>query len=226
MTFWNLSHAPEALASLDDERLCREVRAGNHQAFLELFDRYWRQVFRLASAIIRDEAEAEDLAQALFLEVHRNLLQFDPQKGSFRTLLFRYAYTRAIDQRRRLKSRHFYSNVPLEDLDASSLANGPSFSWGYSMEEGTQLIRQAMEHLDEKQRATVEAYFFRGLSLNEIAEELGDSFGNARHHLYRGLAKMRKLLLGADGKEKPAEASRSISSSVQNKMPKRLASEV
>ncbi len=226
MTFWNGAHRGEALGSLTDESLCREVAAGNHEAFLELFDRYWRQVFRLAYAVIRDEAEAEDLAQGLFLEVHRSMLRFDSQKGSFRTLLLRYAYTRAIDQRRRLESRRFYSNVKLEAVSRSSLLHNLSLACGLSIEEGIHLIEQAMKQLDEKQRATVEAYFFRGLSLKEIAQELGDSFGNARHHLYRGLERMRKLMVARDQTEESGQAQRNLSTRFQRKVPKRLASEV
>jgi RNA polymerase sigma-70 factor (ECF subfamily) len=209
MTFWNRARGPEALRSLPDESLCREVRAGSHEAFLVLFDRYWQQVFRMAYAVIRDAAEAEDLAQTLFLEVHRSLLQFDSEKGSFRTLLLRYAYTRAIDQRRRLASRRFYSNVNLETVQASSLVSDPVFSSGLSIEEATHLIERGMKRLDEKQRATVHAYFFRGLSLQEIADELGDSFGNARHHLYRGIANMRKFVTTANESEETGTASRS-----------------
>src|SRR5713101_4965000 len=128
MTFWNRPRSLEQLRFLPDEPLCREVSHGNQEAFLVLFDRYWHQVFRLANAVIRDEAEAEDLAQALFLEVHASMLRFDEQKGSFRTLLLRYAYTRAIDQRRKLESRRFYSNLHLEELRPSSMLDDSSLT--------------------------------------------------------------------------------------------------
>jgi RNA polymerase sigma-70 factor, ECF subfamily len=226
MTSRNRMQSPEPLHSLSDELLCRKATAGDHEAFLELFDRYWRQVFRLAYVVIRDEAEAEDLAQVLFLEVHRSMLRFDVKKGSFRTLLLRYAYTRAIDHRRRLESRRFYSNARLEALPSSSFVYDSPLTSGLSIEEGMHLIEEAMKHLDAKQRATVEAYFFRGLSLHEIAQELGDSFGNARHHLYRGLQKMRKLLVTRDRIEESGEADRSITTRLHRKVSKRVAAEV
>jgi RNA polymerase sigma-70 factor (ECF subfamily) len=105
MIFWKRLQPPEQLRSLSDECLCREVAKGNHEAFLLLFDRHWRDVFRLASSVLRNAAEAEDMVQSLFLEVHTTMLRFDEQRGSFRTLLLRYAYTRAIDHRRHLESR-------------------------------------------------------------------------------------------------------------------------
>jgi len=206
-----------------DEELCREVAQGSQEAFLILFDRHWQPVFRIACSILRDEAEAEDLAQALFLEVHRTMLRFDDRKGSFRTLLLRYAYTRAIDHRRHLESRRFYSSVEYEDLCAAALTHAPALLAGLSLEECRHLIGQAMKHLDSKQRATVEAYFFRGLSLNEIAEELGENFGNTRHHFYRGLEKMRNALAV---KEEIAPESSPFTATLKPRVSKGLAPEV
>jgi RNA polymerase sigma-70 factor (ECF subfamily) len=129
------------------------------------------------------------------------MLQFDAERGSFRTLLLRYAYTRAIDQRRRLESRRFYSAIQLQDLPANSLVRSECLSSGLSIEEASRLIEQGMQQLDEKQSRTVEAYFFRGLCLNEIALELDDSLGNVRHYLYRGIAKMRIFIAPAEPKK-------------------------
>ena len=203
---WNRGHNWQAMS---DESLCQEARSGCYEAYLNLFDRYWRQVFRLANAVLHDEGEAEDVAQALFLEVHRNMLQFDSERGSFRTLLLRYAYTRAIDQRRRLESRSFYSTIELQDVPSASIMPIPSLSSGLSIEEASRLIQQGMQQLDDRQSKTVEAYFFRGLSLHEIAAEMNDSFGNVRHHLYRGIAKMRKFIVATEaGRSKSSSSSR------------------
>jgi len=226
MTFWNRLRSPEQLRCLPDEALCREVAQGNQEAFLLLFDRYWRQVFRVAYSVIRDQGEAEDLAQTLFLEVHTSMLRFDKEKGSFRALLLRYAYTRAIDQRRRLECRQFYSRVAFDNVGPSMLAQGASLAFGLTSEEGTHLFEQALKHLDEKQRSTIEGYFFLGLSLNEIAHQQGDSFGNVRHHLYRGLDKMRKLFPAKEQAEDSEEVASSIAARLQRKVSKRLASEV
>ena len=208
MSFWNRMQGAQSLQSMSDESLCSEVTEGRYEAYLVLFDRYWRQVFRLANAVLHDEGEAEDVAQALFLEVHKNMLKFDSEKGSFRTLLLRHAYTRAIDQRRRLESRRFYSTVELQDVPSISLTRAHHLSSGLSIEEASRLIQQGMQQLDDRQSRTVEAYFFRGLSLNEIAEELDESLGNVRHHLYRGIAKMRKFIVVKEANTARVEASR------------------
>src|SRR6266478_6675456 len=167
--FGKRPNAPEQLRSLPDEALCREAAAGNHDAFLVLFDRYCEDVFRLAYSVLRNKAEAEDLVQGLFLEVHTTMLRYDEQRGSFRTLLLRYAYTRAIDHRRHLESRRYYTSVQIEELESGLLARDESLASGLSLEERTRLIEQGLERLDEMQRRAVTAYFFRGLSMNEIA---------------------------------------------------------
>jgi RNA polymerase sigma-70 factor (ECF subfamily) len=226
MIFWKRLHAPEQLWSLPDESLCREVIKGNHDAFLVLFDRYWQDVFRLASSVLRNAAEAEDLVQALFLEVHTTMLRYDEQRGSFRTLLLRYAYTRAIDQRRHLESRRYYTSLQIEELEPEALARDVSLASGLSLEEGTRLIEQGLEQLDDKQRTAVTAYFFRGLSVNEIAHELGESFGNARHHLYRGLERMRRVLAPKDETEESTEPEPKVVLRVHRRLSKQVAPEV
>jgi DNA-directed RNA polymerase specialized sigma24 family protein len=89
MSFWDRKHTSQSFQTLSDESLCREAKKGCYEAYLVLFDRYWRQVFRLAHAVLHDDGEAKVVAQALFLEVHRNMLRFDPERGSFRLLLLR-----------------------------------------------------------------------------------------------------------------------------------------
>src|SRR5213082_2006780 len=203
MIFRNRPRDLGQLRADSDEVLCGEILKGNHEAFLVLFDRYWQDVYRLAYSIVRNAAEAEDLVQGLFLVVHTTLLRYDEQRGPFRTFLLRCAYTRAIDHRRHLESRRYYTSVQIEDLEAELLARDESLASGLSLEEGTRLIEQGLERLDEKQRRAVTAYFFRGLSMNEIADELGESFGNARHHLYRGLERMRRVLAPKDETNEP-----------------------
>ncbi len=226
MMFGKRPNAPEQLRSLPDEALCHEATAGNHDAFLVLFDRYCEDVFRLAYSVLRNKAEAEDLVQGLFLEVHTTMLRYDEQRGSFRTLLLRYAYTRAIDHRRHLESRRYYTSLQIEELDPETLPRHASLTFGLSPEEGTYLIDQALNHLDAKQRAVVMAYFFRGLSVNEIAHELGESFGNARHHLYRGLDRMRRLLGPREEEEEPSEPDRSVTLRLHRRVTERVAPEV
>src|SRR5258706_26269 len=137
--FGKRANAPEQLRSLPDEVLCREATGGNHDAFLVLFDGYCEDVFRLAYSVLRNKAEAEDLVQGLFLEVHTTMLRYDEERGSFRTLLLRYAYTRAIDHRRHLESRRYYTSAQIEELQSELLVQDDSLASGLYLEQHASL---------------------------------------------------------------------------------------
>lgn len=227
MAFAKWPRGTDQLRARSDEELCREVVKGNHEAFLVLFDRYWVDVFRLGRPVLRNNEEAEDLVQALFLEVHTTMLHYDEQRGPFRSLLLRYAYTRAIDHRRYLESRRYYASVQIDELDQRTLVSEDSLASGLTLEEGAQLIEEGLSQLDDKQRVAVTAYFFEGLSLNEIAEKLDESYGNARHHLYRGLERMRKVLAPKKEAEKASpEEDGTVALSIEERLGKRVTPEV
>ena len=89
------------------------------EALSLLFRRYAHMVRAVAERILRDASEAEDLVQEVFLFVFRKGALFDPERGSARSWLAQVTYHRAFDRRRYLVSRHFYSNLELQEADFS-----------------------------------------------------------------------------------------------------------
>ena len=74
--------------------------------------------------ILRDDSEADDLLQEVFLFVHRNCSMFDSVQGLVRSWIVQMTYHRAIDRRRYLNSRHFYTRL---DLDGVTDLTGTTF---------------------------------------------------------------------------------------------------
>jgi RNA polymerase sigma-70 factor (ECF subfamily) len=192
-------------AELSDESLMVRVGENGGEALALLFRRYSRLVRGVALRILRDASEADDLLQDIFLFVHRKAAIFDPNKASVRSWIVQMTYQRAIDRRRYLQSRHFYTRL---DLDGSE--DMPDSRQG--REEGelsTGLVGKAtvgglLDTLTQDQRDTLMLYFFEGYAFAEIAEKLNQSLGNIRNHYYRGLEKLRKQifpgkLLGRNG---------------------------
>jgi RNA polymerase sigma-70 factor (ECF subfamily) len=89
-----------------DETLLVAIAKGSREALGLLFRRYARAVFVLASRILRDVAEAEDLVQEVFLSLSEKAKLFDPSKGVGASWLMRIAYLRALDRRKYLGVRH------------------------------------------------------------------------------------------------------------------------
>ena len=100
--------ASSASGELADEVLIERICLGEKEALAALFQRYARLVRSVAARILRDAAEAEDLAQDLFLFIHRKCGLFDSSKSSARSWIVQMTYHRAIERRRYLTTRHFY----------------------------------------------------------------------------------------------------------------------
>ncbi|MFP5227634.1 MAG: RNA polymerase sigma factor [Acidobacteriota bacterium] len=174
-----------------------QVRTGDQEALGTLFRRYARMVRSVACRILRDTAEADDLVQEVFLFVFHKASLFDPALGSVRSWLIQVAWHRAIDRRRYLTSRHFYTSVEIaDDLLTSGPAPGLLKLYEESMEGalGRDALRRIDESLSEDQRRVIHLYFFEGNTVGEIAALLGQTAGNIRNHYYRALEKMRRAV--------------------------------
>jgi RNA polymerase sigma-70 factor, ECF subfamily len=146
---------------------------------------------------LRDRAEADDLLQDVFLFVHRNCSTFDSSKAAMRSWLVQMTYHRAIDRRRYLNSRHFYTRLDLdgatEFLDQRAESREDNVLFNSLV--GNTTVRALLDALTEDQRNTLNLHFFEGQTFNEIAMTLNQSLGNIRNHYYRGLEKLRALVL-------------------------------
>ena len=180
---------PIRLAELADETLMDQVSRGGQDALSLLFRRYARLVRAVAYKILRDESEADDTLQEVFLFIHRKSKLFDSSKSSARSWIVQVTYHRAIDRRRYLQSRHFYTQVDLEDVARELGDDGYKSAIEALEHEG---VRRLFEALSENQRQTLQLYFFEGLTFNEIAAKLGQTRGNVKNHYFRGLDKLRK----------------------------------
>ena len=110
-------------------------------------------------------------------------------KGSAASWIMQVTYHRAIDRHRYLDCRHHYK---AQELDEQQLG----FTTGQSTDEidGRTILNDLSEHLTADQRQTLELHFCEGYSFREIAEKLGQTVGNVRHHYYRAMERLRSHL--------------------------------
>ena len=175
------------LKEKSDEDLLFQLSNGNKEALSILFQRHARTVFNVARRILRDDSEAEDLLQELFLFIFQKAGLFDAAKGSAASWIIQMAYHRSIDRRRYLGFRQHYNTQELDE-ERRHTAHGQ-----VSVNEvaGRQLLNRLRKELSAEQRQTLELHFFEGYSFHEIAEKTGQTFGNVRNHYYRGLERLR-----------------------------------
>ena len=186
------------ISELSDKLLLEQVRQGDREALGILFRRYARAVRNVAYRILRNEAEADDLVQEVFLFIFRKAALFNAAQGAARSWIFQVAYHRAFDRRRYLNSRHFYTSQDLEET-ARCLADPrdeiPFHELSVEGVLGKELAARFNARLTPEQRETIRLHFFEGYALKEIAELTGRSLVNVRQHYYRGLARLRKYVL-------------------------------
>jgi hypothetical protein len=94
----SLFHSPSKLRDLSDEDLMSALRMGCNDALALLFERYSSLAFRIARAILRDDGEAEETVQRVFLDIFKAVKQFNPDRGAFKTWFLQYVYHRTLDR--------------------------------------------------------------------------------------------------------------------------------
>ncbi len=193
------SRDPSRADAPSDEILLVQLDKGDKEALAILFRRYARMVRAVAYRILRDLSEADDLLQEVFLFIFRKSALFDATRGSARSWIVQVTYHRAIDRRRYLASRHFYTSIEIDaDVHLHKFQVEIAF-YEQSMEGmlGKEMLRRIHESLSDDQRQIIQLYFFEGYTLEEIASKLGQALGNVRNHYYRGLERMRKQIFSS-----------------------------
>ena len=178
---------------LSDETLMTMVQKGDHQAFEELFERFYVTVRGIARGVLRSSDDVADVVQEAFLDVFQNARSFDRTRGGVKTWICCLAYHRSLKRLRVLRSREWQSGQA-EDVASSLEADFRSEHLIHTL-DFRRCLETALGSLSEKQRRTMNLHFFEGQELSVIAEKTGETLGNTRHHLYRGLQKLRNELV-------------------------------
>jgi len=193
-----LSQQAHAHDAAPDEALISLICQGDLEALASLFRRYARVVRRVALRVLKDPSEADDLLQDIFVLIHRLCRTFDASKASAQFWILQMTYRRALSRRRYLNSRHFYTQVELDDQSfqvaesRSGHFNDPSYRGLAELD-----LQKVFGTLSEDQQRTLRLHFVEGYSLDEIAKMLGQTKGNVRHHSFRGLERLRKQIFAS-----------------------------
>lgn len=187
------THSPGYLRQklLSDEELAALLKSGNADALAVLFERHSARLHGIAHKILRNESEAEDVVQQIFLDVFRSVRQFDVDKGCFRTWLFMFGYQRIFNRRRSLAASRFFDSDSFEEF-LPGLPRAPEPLPSFSLAEATILIEQVLRSIELRQRRTIELVYGEGLTAEEISARTGETVRVVRHNLYRGLEKLRE----------------------------------
>jgi len=182
-----------------DAALMLLVKRGDSSAFSELVDKYKQPVMNLAYRMLRDLTEAEDLAQNVFVQVHKSASRYEVS-AKFSTWLFTITRNLCLNEIRR-RSRHptdpleasypEHEDQPLRQFEDRKTASPPDTLLQSELE---QKIEQALAELPENQRTAILLCRRDELSYEDIADVLGCSISATKSLIHRGRQTLKQKL--------------------------------
>ena len=173
------------------DELLRQVARGDDQAFTALYDAIAPRVYGLARRVLRDPAQAEEVAQEALVEVWRSAARFDPGKGSATSWILTITHRRAVD-----RVRAAQAGADRERRVAAASVETP---YDDVVEEVTasleqQQVRRCLNGLTDLQREAITLAYYDGYTYREVAEKLDTALSTIKTRMRDGLIRLRDCL--------------------------------
>ena len=171
--------------------LLKACGRGDQAAFAQLYDATSSRVVGLAIRVVRDVAQAEEVAQEAFLEIWKTSSRFDPSKGSPFGWMLTIVHRKAVDRVRsaeastRRDTTYHQRNQPVEHDSTAEAATA-------ALE--ARRVRQALSGLTPVQREALELAYFGGYTHTEVATMLELPVGTAKTRIRDGLIRLRDTM--------------------------------
>lgn len=184
----------------DQARLVRRLKKRDEAAFTEMVQVYQARVFALVFRILGDRAEAEDVAQEVFVTVFKAIDSFRGD-SQFSTWLYRIATNHSRNRLKYLGRRHHKRKKDIADTPESEIAEPMTdpLPRPDRQAEGRQLeriVKDALARLDEDHRVVIVLRDIEHLPYTEIAGILGVAEGTVKSRLFRARAALKELIDG------------------------------
>ena len=183
-----------------DEHVVERVLGGDTALYELLMRRHNQRVYRIARAILRDDAEAEDVMHDAYVRAYQNLADFEG-RAKFITWLTRIALNEALA---RVRRRSRFQSIDSSDPSNGDLMNSATSSRRNPEQESydrelSGVIEKAVLALPDEYRVVFMLRDVEGMSTEEAAEYLNLTQENVKVRLHRAHAKLRKQLYAAVG---------------------------
>lgn len=180
-----------------DEELVASILEGQRLLYEKLVGRYQGRLVNYLYRMLRNEEDAHDLAQEVFLKIYEALDRFDP-RYRFSTWLFRVAQNAAIDKIRKRRLRVVSIHRPADDQSEGGDWELPGdeptpYQSTRNIERGA-AIREAIDRLPQEYRDLITLRHYGELSYDEIAKLKEMPLGTVKNKLFRGRQMLKERL--------------------------------
>ena len=191
---------PAQAGTVREQELIVRVQRGEHELFYELVQPYERRVYAAALAILRNESDAEDVAQEAMLKALANIRQFRAE-ARFSTWLIQITVNEALMRRRR-ERKGMVEGIDDRRDEEGEYTPRDFADWreipseALERKEVRQKLAQALASLDRKYREVFVLRDMEQLNIQETADALGISVASVKTRLLRARLMLRDLLAG------------------------------
>ncbi|MEX1377933.1 MAG: sigma-70 family RNA polymerase sigma factor [Eubacteriales bacterium] len=177
-----------------DRELLKRALAGDIAAFEELVSSNEKKIYNLCLKMMKNEQDAQDMAQEALLKAWRNLRKFN-LKAAFSTWLYRIAVNTCLDELRKRKN-----NIQsIEDLDEKGYIIPDEKSQGFSDQSDLKHeLMHAMDQLEAKEKLIIVLKDVQGYTYDEIGEILKCPVGTVRSRLSRSRKKLADICISME----------------------------
>ncbi len=175
------------MSAIDERELVERCRSGDERAFQDLVDTYKGLVFALIARTVQDSSRAEDLAQEVFLRIHRGLPYF---RGEARlsTWIYRIVVNVCLQDQTRP------AVLSLDDEARRARGQTSGSDRQFSDLELRDRLEKAIARLPPNYKLLVAAHYLDGVQYEDLAEALHLPLGTVKTQLHRAKRQLRRLL--------------------------------
>lgn len=192
---------------MEDGELVARAADGDHAAFVTLVERHRTMVYRVAFQYAGNHYDADDIAQDVFIKVHRSLHTFR-RDAQFTSWLYRIAMNACIDHGRRRTLTSSLDAAGPEERPFQVAAEEPAPDQRVFAGEVRAAVERAVDALPPQQRIIFAMRHFEGMKLCDIAEALGIAEGTVKRQLHSAVHRLRHALRDVRERARAAEPAR------------------
>ena len=189
-----MTTAPESDDRTVELDLLARITKRERAAFEQLYTRYSNILYATAMKFLKEDADAQDVVQDVFIQIWDKAKLYDPAKGKPLTWALTMTRNRSIDRIRAIQRRTRLRDDFEKETVADESAGIREALSGVDASERTQILRDAVGRLSPEQRKVIDLAFFGGLTQSEIADRLDEPLGTVKARARRGLMKLKELL--------------------------------
>ena len=184
---------------MDDNKLVEKIISDQSQdAFKELVVKYQNMVINTCYGFVHNYDDAQDIAQEVFVEVHRSIKKFR-QESKFSTWLYRISANKSINYIRDHKKNKWLFNLDLlfekDDENPERIGLEESPQEILEKDEKSDILYNAIDSLPENQKMAFTLYKYDDLSYKEIGEVMDLSLSSVESLMFRAKKNLQKKLI-------------------------------